>query len=339
MRAHVIYLLRLVVGACLMLVVGNTAADALDLRWKDIENYDHLNIVHWFDVEADRADAVFYGTSATRHAIVSELVAERAGAALGREVEVWNLCLPGATPEIATAYVEDLFGADKPRIFFLEATPFFWNSRRKGQGPETYWRWFAGLEDFIAGAKDGDIKYLKSGIQGLDWGWESIWNIPSSWLRRDQVALQRQDFPRGGIYRLQDLGADLRGAPVEDQNPQRAISRINPLATKASWRRLIPRLAEACRAQDVRLVLVNIPLYEGLKPEFEDGSYEAHIAWMTEACEAAGVEFLDLDARWTLGSVDFRDYIHYSPTGAKRYSERFADEILVPLLREEEAAD
>jgi hypothetical protein len=202
MRAHVTYLLRLVVGACLMLVVGNTAADALDLRWKDIENYDHLNIVHWFDVEADRADAVFYGTSATRHAIVSEHVATRAGAALGREVEVWNLCLPGATPEIATAYVEDLFGADKPRIFFLEATPFFWNSRRKGQGPETYWRWFAGLEVF-----------------------------------------------------------------------------------------------------------------------------------------SAGVEFLDLDARWTLDSVDFRDYIHYSPTGAKRYSERFADEILVPLLREEEAAD
>jgi len=333
MRSHLLYLARLLLGAAIMLAIGNTTADALGLRWKAIENYDHLDVVHRFDQETDRADAVFYGTSATRHAIVSELLAARTSEALGHKVSVWNLCLPGATPEIATAYAEDLFHQAKPRIFFLEATPYFWNSKRSGQGPETYWRWFSDLDDFLRGIHDGDLRYLSSGIQGLDWGWEALWNLPSAALRRDQLDSYRQEFPFGGIYRMQDLAAGLRGAPVEDQNPRRAISRIRPLATKASWRRLIPRVAQACEAQGVKLVLVNIPLYDGLRPEFDPGSYEAHIAWMTEACQDAGVEFLNLDARWQFGSEDFRDYIHYSPVGAKRYTEHFADEILAPMLR------
>lgn len=332
MRGHLTYLLRLVLGSILMLLLGNTAADALGLRWKDIENYEHLNIVHWFDQQSERADAVFYGTSATRHAIAAEYLASQTGDALGREVQVWNLCLPGATPEIATSYAEDLFGPDKPKIFFLEASPFFWNSRRMGQGPETYWRWFSDPEDFLRGVLDGDLKYLRSGIQGLDWGWESIWNLPSAQVRAEEIAAFQKDFPYGGIYRPVDLGADLRGDPVEDQDPQRAIRRIKPLATKANWRHLIPRVAAACEKQGVKLVLVNIPLYDGLRAEFAPGSYEAHLAWMAEACQEAGVEFLDLDARWQFDPEDFRDFIHYSPTGAKRYSALFATEILAPML-------
>jgi len=337
MRGHITYLVRLFLGAVIMLVIGNTTADALGLRWKSIENNEHLDIVHWFDQETDRADAVFYGTSATRHAIAAEYLATQTGKILHREVSVWNLCLPGATPEIATTYAEDLFGPNKPRIFFLEATPFFWNSRRMGQGPETYWRWFTDADDFLRGIMDGDLKYLRSGIQGLDWGWESIWNIPSAMVRADETAAYKKDFPYGGIYRPIDLGADLRGAPVQDQDPQRAIRRIKPLATKETWRRLIPRVAEACEKQGVKLVLVNIPLYDGLRSEFAPGSYEAHLEWMNATCEAAGVEFLNLDARWSFDPEDFRDFIHYSPTGAKRYTDLFAREILAPMLERIEA--
>jgi hypothetical protein len=51
------------------------------------------------------------------------------------------------------------------------------------------------------------------------------------------------------------------------------------------------------------------------------------------------VEFLDLDAKWHFLPEDFRDYIHYSPVGAEKYTARFSDEVLVPLLRELEGSN
>ncbi|MHC4824910.1 MAG: hypothetical protein ACYTEP_12990, partial [Planctomycetota bacterium] len=296
MRQHFTYLLRMILGGCIMVALGNLAADALDLRWKDIENYDHLGNVHWFDTESERADAVFCGTSATRHAIIGEFLANRASAAMGREVEVWNLCMPAATPEIATAFAEDLLDTDRPKILFLEATPFYWNAHRTDDGAEYYWRFFAGIDDILTGFTGDGRQHWVASIQGFIWGWESIWNIPSAYFRRDEIAERKTGLPFGGKYRLQDMGSPPPGGPVEEQDPARAIRRVRPLVHKDSWRSIIPHVAEICREKDIRLVMVNIPLYDGLRPEFVEGTYANHLSWMQDVCDEAGVEFLDLDA-------------------------------------------
>lgn len=334
MRQNMTFLLRFGIGAMLALVATNWLAERLDLRWNEVPNHSYLQVVEAFKASPNEVDVVFFGTSSMRNAIAPEALAQSLETQLGRPAEVWNLAMPGATPEIARFYARNLFTEKRPKVFVLEAAPFLWDAdRARHPDSEVYWRWFAGMREIVSESGRMRRRDVPEALHGLSWGVEALWMASG---------IVGKDFPEGGyhtarfggIYELEELSMQRRQKPVTEQEAVREKLRVGGYTTSEAWRRDLREIAELCKENQVRLVLLHQPFYSGLLDHFEAGSYEEYMQWMQQNAEELDLEFYNLHQDWGLPVELFRDFIHYAPQGAAWFSKRLAQEVLAPMLED-----
>lgn len=341
------YLARVALGAVAAVVAANLLAAALGQRWIGAEapsEIEHsglaISILGEF-AQAERADLVFAGSSVTRNSVVPELLDEALAAELGRPTTSWNLGFPGGVPQLARYFAEEVFRAERPRVFVLEASPFLWDSTRPGrEGIETYWRWLSDPPDTLAAAATGELPwgFAPEAIKGLNWGMEMLWNPRTPELWRERMPDGDGITPRGGRYPAAWCAPGGWDSTKDDAQWElaweRGVERVSELETSPAWRAVLDDIAAACKAHDVKLVLLLPPLYAPLVAEMPDGAIEEHRRWLQEAAARHGATWIDLDAdpTWDYGRDRFRDALHYNPAGAADFSRRLAP-FLAPLLR------
>jgi len=327
--------MRFLSGAVLALCLCNWIASNLQLRWKDVPNHSYLQVVDGFISSPNAVDVVFFGTSSMRNAIAPEAIAQSLEQQLGRPTEVWNLAMPGATPEIARFYARKLFAQKRPRIFVLEAAPFLWDAdRARHPDSEVFWRWFAGPQSMLMESKRMRERDIPEAIHGLSWGVEALW-MASGVVGTDFPEGPHHTAAFGGVYELEDLRLERRQIPVTEQKAVRERLRVGGYHTSDAWGKDLREIAELCKQMDVQLILVHQPFYPGLLEHFEQGSYAHYITWMEHNAKELGIPFYNLQQNWELPMEYYRDFIHYAPQGAAWFSQRMATEILTPLLQQD----
>ena len=334
MHQNFTFLLRFLIGATLALVATNWLAANLDLRWNDVPNHSYLQVVEGFQTSPNQVDVVFFGTSSMRNAIAPEALAQTLESQLGRPTEVWNLAMPGATPEIARFYARELFSEKRPKVFVLEAAPFSWDAdRARHPDSEVYWRWFAGPRELLTETKRMRKRDIAEAIHGLSWGVEALW-MASGVVGEDFPEGAHHTAKFGGVYELEELQMERRQKPVTEQEAVRERIRVGGYHTSEAWADDLREIAELCKANDVQLILVHQPFYTGLLEHFEADDYAEYMQWITRHAEELDIEFYNLHEEWGLPMEYFRDFIHYAPQGAAWFSERMALEVLAPLLQD-----
>lgn len=334
MRQNLLFLLRFGIGALLALALTNWLAERLDLRWDEVPNHSYLQVVRDFQDSPNQVDVVFFGTSSMRNAVAPEALAQNLKDQLGRPAEVWNLAMPGATPEIARFYARELFAQQAPKVFVLEAAPFLWDAdRARHPDSEVYWRWFAGIREL--GMESGRLRRrdIPEAIHGLSWGVEALW-MASGIVGEDFPEGAHHTAKFGGVYELEELPMTRRQPPVTEQKAVREKLRVGGYTTSEAWREDLREIAELCKQNHVRLILLHQPFYADLLDHFEPNSYPKYLEWMERNAQELDLEFYNLHADWKLPMKHYRDFIHYAPQGAAWFSERLAQEVLAPMLQE-----
>lgn len=335
-KTSFVFFVRFMIGALVTLFAANAIANMAHLRWEHVPNHSYLNVADGFHDSENNVDVVFFGTSATRNSVVPELISARLGEALGREVECWNLAMPNSTPEIFSRLSGTIFSENKPKLLMMEAAPMMWDAdRRTHTATEVFWRWFADLPDLARYPKQLNGRKLREKLRGMDWGMEALW-IRSGILMQGELAGSHPTGPFGGVYELDKLDM-----PVPDEHllsktsHQREQDRVSMYRTSVAWRKELHMIAENCKANNVQLVLIYQPIYKGLLTMFAPGAYQDYVDWITAAAKEEGLPLVMLQDDWVMEDEQyFRDYIHYSPRGAKWYSTKLADEVLLPLLQD-----
>lgn len=336
MRGALIYLARFLLGVILAWLLGLVINNLIGERWHRLGGRNPVAAVHRFQHTDEQVDMVFFGTSSTRNAIVPELLEQELKATLGRDISVWNLALPNATPEIGRILAEEFFVKHKPRYLVLEAAPFLWDGDRGGDADfSVYWRWFSGPMSWASEDRPLRQQDLIPFLRNLDRDWEDIWSscriTRIETLRPDEVRIP----PQGGLYGMEELDLPRRSAPVDQTTPNRESKRVNHYSTPTIWRLELERILAACERHGVQVILMHQPMYERLLPMFEVGSYEAFLSWMTGVAEEAELPLLLLQDRIPMEVKHFRDYIHYSPQGAAHFTRAVAP-YLAPFLVEQD---
>lgn len=334
MRQNMTFLLRFGIGAVLALVASNWLAAFLHLRWDDVPNHSYLQVVEGFQTSPNEVDVVFFGTSSMRNAVAPEAIAQSLESQLGRPAEVWNLAMPGATPEIARFYARELFQHKRPKVFVLEAAPFLWDADRKRHpDSEVYWRWFAGARELLTESDRMRQRDIPEAIHGLSWGVEALW-MASGVVGHDFPEGAHHTAAYGGVYELEELPMPRRQIPVTEQDAEREQLRVGGYTTSSAWREDLREMAKLCLENEVQLILVHQPFYPDLLEHFEAGSYAKYMQWMQENAKELDLEFYNLHEDWGLPMEHYRDFIHYAPQGAAWFSERLAQEVLAPMLQD-----
>lgn len=338
-KISLMFFVRFMLGALVTLFTANAIADAAHLRWENVPNHSYLNVADGFRDSGGEVDVVFFGTSATRNSVVPELMGAILERDLSRPVVCWNLAIPNSTPEVFSRLAETVFSERRPRILVMEAAPMMWDADRRTHTPtEVFWRWFADLPDLVPYARTLHGGKLKALVRGMDWGMEALW-IRSGLLMQGDLPGSYTTGPVGGVYELDQLDTPVpEERLLSNTSHQRERDRVSMYRTSLPWRKELGKLARTCRDHDVRLLLVHQPVYPDLLPMFEDGVYEQYLDWIRTAAAEEEVEFLMLHGQWLMEDEQFyRDYIHFAPLGAKHYSSQFAEEVLLPRLRELDA--
>ncbi|MDA0668152.1 MAG: hypothetical protein O3A95_10885 [Planctomycetota bacterium] len=334
MRQNMTFLLRFGIGVLLALAATNWLAERLDLRWNEVPNHSYLQVVDGFRASPNEVDVVFFGTSSMRNAVAPEALAHSLETQLGRPTEVWNLAMPGATPEIARFYARELFKQKRPRVFVLEAAPFLWDAdRARHPDSEVYWRWFAGMRELVSESDRMRGRDVPEALHGLSWGVEALW-MASGVMGKDFPEGEHHTAAFGGVYELEELPMPRRQKPVTEQEAVREKLRVGGYTTSEAWRKDLREIAALCKEKQVRLVLVHQPFYSGLLQHFEAGAYDEYMQWMQQNAEQLDLDFYNLHQDWELPMEHYRDFIHYAPQGAAWFSERLAQEILAPMLQD-----
>ncbi|MFK5956871.1 MAG: hypothetical protein QM477_10550 [Planctomycetota bacterium] len=335
MRQNLIFLTRFLVGFWAVLCLTNWIAGSLNLRWKDVPNHSYLQVVHGFATSPNPVDVVFFGTSSMRNAIAPQVIAQNLEQELGRPTEVWNLAMPGATPEIARFYTRELFTHQRPRIFVLEAAPFLWDAdRERHPDSEVFWRWFAGAESMLTEGNRMRRRDIPEAVHGLSWGVEALW-LASGVVGEDFPEGAHHTAKYGGVYELEELPMARRQPPVTEQKAVRERLRVGGYHTSEAWAADLREIARLCQQNEVQLILVHQPFYTGLLEHFEEGAYPKYLQWIERSADQLGIPFYNLQQHWDLPMEHYRDFIHYAPRGAAWFSKRMATEILAPLLQQD----
>ncbi|MGB0952331.1 MAG: hypothetical protein ACPG31_03820 [Planctomycetota bacterium] len=333
MRQNLIFLLRFGIAALVALIASDRLADALDLRWKDVPNHSYLHVVRGFADSPAEVDVAFFGTSSMRNAVAPEHLAQILAQELGRESECWNLAMPGATPEILRYYTRELFTEKRPRILVLEAAPFLWDAdRRAHPDSEVYWRWFAGVGELASEGSRMRTRDIPEALHGLGWGIEALWKA-SGVVGDDFKEGAHHTAQFGGVYELEELPMPRRQVIVSEQDPVREKLRVGGYATSEVWADDLREIAANCKELGIELVLVHQPFYVGLHEHFPAGAYDAYREWMGNLADELQLPLLDAHAEWDFDIEHYRDFIHYAPRGAAAFTERLAEELLLPRLR------
>jgi len=333
MRQNLLFLLRFGIAAILALAITDRIADALDLRWDEVPNHSYLQVIRDFADSPQEVDVVFFGTSSMRNAVAPEHLAGILSQELGRPSECWNLAMPGATPEIVRHYARELFAENKPRILVLEAAPFLWDADRSAHpDSEVYWRWFAGLDDLALEGKRMRPRDLPEALHGIGWGIEALWRA-SGVVGDDFEEGAHHTAAFGGVYELEELPMPRRQVLVSEQGAVRESLRVGGYETSEVWAEDLREIAERCRELEIELVLLHQPFYSGLLERFEAGSYPAYLQWIQGLASELELPLVNAHADWDFDIEHYRDYIHYAPRGAAAFTERLAEDVLLPRLR------
>ncbi len=333
MRPALLFFLRFSIGVFLLFAAANLCAQHFHFRWHQVPNHGYLQVVHDFQQNDSPADLVFFGTSAMRNAIVPLVVKEHLQQQLKRPVEVWNLALPGATPEIARFYVDHIFKDHPPRIFVIEAAPFLWDADRKNHpDSEVYWRWFASWSDLLCRFRTMRRQDLPDAIHGRAWGAEALW-LQSGLLGHHFSTGPHPAQPWGGVYAPEDLQKQPQKLSVQKQPGMREGLRVGSYALSDVWRQDLQHIAEVCARENTQLILLHPPFYPALRPLFAEGAYETYLDWMQENANQLQVPFLNLQSTIRLQPSMYRDFIHYAPTGANWFSQ-YVCNLLLPYLNQ-----
>lgn len=334
MRTPLLFLLRFLLGAVLAWGAGRVLVAATDASWHRLGGRDPVAPLHAFMHEPAQVDLVFFGTSSTRNAVVPGVLEEALAVELGETVSVWNLALPNATPEIGRILAEEFFDEAKPRFLVLEAAPFLWDGDR-GEDADfsVYWRWFSDPGSWMQPDRPLRRQDALPYLRNLGRDWEDLWSacriVRIESLRTDMLSIP----PQGGRYLVSGLDEPLRGASVEKGSATREARRVGHYSTPQLWQDELERILAACEARGIGVILLHQPMYPRLLPMFEEGSYEAFLEWIQGVAAAKGLPLLLLQDEIELDTLDYRDYIHYSPQGARHFSEELAP-WLAPLLKE-----
>lgn len=322
--------LRTLLGAVLMALLTNAAAEATGWRWRNTSDRDQGYLV--FPVYREQArspEVVFLGSSLTRWGVQARLLEEELSLREGRPLEVWNLGVHGGTAPQLREAGRIAFSKGAPRLLVVEARPGFWNERRTDPSVLFYWRWFAPLDETLLGLLDRPWAWTEEGLVRAVFGARALWRQGQFLLQpalaerwRKAELLDREE--RGSFWpRSAVLEALRRPETVDEALWARALARkeerlalLQPFASGHAWRGVLEELVERCRAAGTRLVLFLPPVSGVLQEAMPPGLREAHLAWMQEVAGPEAV-VLDLDPLGRrLGPAHWFDLDHLNARGA-----------------------
>jgi hypothetical protein len=105
---------------------------------------------------------------------------------------------------------------------------------------------------------------------------------------------------------------------------------LTPYAMTGSAMAALERILDRCRRDDVSVILATYPTYSAHRQEYTaeiEGQFQAY---MDRLCAEYGCQFCDGRA-WVPDAM-FRDLLHVTPDGGKRYTRQFAETTLIPVL-------
>lgn len=333
MRIPLLYLMRFLLGILLTWFLGGFLVDLTGHSWHRLGGRDPVAPMHGFQHDPGPVDVVFFGTSSTRNAVVPGILQRDLAAMLGRPINVWNLGIPNATPEMGRILVEEFFADNKPRCLVLEAAPFLWDGERGDDADfSVFSRWFSTASDWRSDGRVLRSRDALDFLRNLDRDWEDLWSA-FDLVRVEKFRAERSQLaPKGGLYRNGDIEVQGEWEPVDTKEPEREAGRVAHYSTPDSWKEELERILEICSSKDIEVILMHQPVYEKLLPMFEPGSYEEYLAWIQETAEAHDLPLLLLQDEIEMEVLHFRDYIHLSPRGARHFTKELAPR-LAPLLR------
>jgi len=337
MRTSLTFLVRFLLGAILAWLLGFVLIRATGSSWHRLGGRNPVDPLHSFLHTSAPVDLVFFGTSSTRNAIVPEILEQELEGLVGHPISVWNLALPNATPEIGTVLAEDFFAVNKPRFLIIEAAPFLWDGDRGDDADfSVYWRWFSTPTALFTEGRPLRRQDALSFLRNFDRDWEDIWStcpiVRVEDMRPQEVGLP----PQGGLYRVDELDQTPNSQPVDIATPTREARRVSHYSTPEIWQQELERLLALCQEKGIQVILLHQPVYADLLPMFEAGSYQAFLDWIEGVAESHDLPFLMLQNQIPMEVPDFRDYIHYSPQGARHFSTALAPFLAPYLLQAEQ---